>query len=88
MNVSGHPLSTSQALKLPIPRLPNNLLHTSNTKFPEMLIPNNWPSTTTSQFPTTPTTLPSTQQVITCREYKVLVLITLKTFLNYMFMFL
>jgi len=61
MNVSGQ-LSTSQTLKLPIPRLPN--LHTSNSKFPEILIPNNWTPTTNSQFPTT---LPSTQQVIPCQ---------------------
>ena len=63
MNVSG---PNSQPLKLPIPRLHN--LHTPNTKFPEMLIPNNnWQPTASTQFPTT---LPSTQQVISCRKYK------------------
>jgi hypothetical protein len=60
MDVSGQ--QSTSSLKLPIPRLSTNSLHTPNSKFPEMLIPNNW-----TQQTQLPINLPTT-----CRKYKIL----------------
>ncbi|GES79821.1 b-zip transcription factor [Rhizophagus clarus] len=57
MDVSGQQSTSSQSLKLPIPRLSTTSLLTPNTKFPDMLIPNNW-----TQQTQLPITLPTTCQ--------------------------